>query len=150
MLNKVFLLLLITSSVISADHTDGESALESYLQKNSFPGGVVLQIHSKDHSALKTLICRQKNVLGHILLNHEKDVQALRQKLYEEQLHGQLSVSQWSGCPLPFMPNFVNLVISESSAKVEDREILRVLAPKGTALIGGRMLSKPRPNTIDD
>ena len=129
---------------------DGESALESYLQKNAFPGGVVLQIHAKDHSALKTLIRRQKNVLGHILLNHEKDVHALRQKLYEEQLHGQLSVSQWSGGPLPFVPNFVNLVISESSAEVEDREILRVLAPKGTALIGDRMLSKPRPDTIDD
>ena len=129
---------------------DGESALESYLQSNAFPGGVVLQIHGKDHSPLKTLIRHRENVLGHILLEHEEDVQALRQELYEEQLHGRLSVGQWSGGPLPFIPDFVNLVVSEASVETEDGEILRVLAPHGTALIGDRILSKPRPDTIDD
>ena len=51
---------------------------------------------------------------------------------------------------LPFIDNFVNLLIVERADAVSREEILRMLAPQGTAFIGWEVLVKPRPATMDD
>ncbi|MBM4031904.1 MAG: methyltransferase domain-containing protein [Planctomycetes bacterium] len=51
---------------------------------------------------------------------------------------------------LPYTDNLVNLIVASGECRVPNEEILRVLAPNGVALIGGKKTVKPRPKEIDE
>ena len=80
----------------------------------------------------------------------KSDAETAREKLVEAGVHGKISVGQWQSGTLPFVDNFVNLLIVEQADAVSRDEVLRVLAPKGTAFLGSEILVKPRPETMDD
>jgi len=64
--------------------------------------------------------------------------------------YGPVSIEAFDGENLPYAENMVNLVVCEKGTKIPESEILRVLAPGGVALIGGKKITKPVPSTIDD
>jgi len=56
--------------------------------------------------------------------------------------YGPVSASTWNGEELPYVANFVNLLIDERSGAVDRksvREIERVLAPRGVAMVKGSL-----------
>ncbi len=89
-------------------------------------------------------------MLGHLLVAQEDTAREARETLVAAGLHGKISVGQWQSGTLPFIDNFVNLLIVERGDAVSREEVLRVLAPEGTALLGSEKLVKPRPATMDD
>ena len=115
-----------------------------------FHGGVAVHVHGADASLLQAIEKQCPNLLGQLLVADEKDAGAARETLVAAGLHGKISVGKWKSGTLPFVDNFVNLLIIEQGVAVAKEEILRVLAPEGTAFIGGEMLVKPRPSTMDD
>ena len=96
--------------------------------------------------------CSQQcpNLLGHLLVAQETDARQAREALVAAELHGVISVGQWQSGTLPFIDNFVNLLIVERADTVSREEVLRVLVPEGTAFLGSEILVKPRPATMDD
>ena len=115
-------------------------------------GGVVVELDAKDASILTALCQENPNRLAHALMRSEQDVAATRNALQEAGLHGRITVSTWDGGVIPFVKNFVNLLICPDGNSAPPREeILRVLAPLGVALSGdGEKIVKPRPGDIDD
>jgi len=89
-------------------------------------------------------------MLGHLLVAQKKDASQAREVLVAAGLHGKITVGQWTSGTLPFIDNFVNLLIVDSGSTVSREEIERVLAPEGIALIGTEKTVKPRPATMDD
>ena len=61
-----------------------------------------------------------------------------------------MSVARLTGNALPYADNLVNLLVSEQPTTIPAKEIERVLAPLGVALINGKKTVKPWPSDIDE
>lgn len=127
-----------------------EDRAQTILEQSGFTGGVVVQVHGADASLLRALAEQRPHLLGQLLVAREQDAQRVRETLVAAGSHGKITVGPWQAGTLPFIDNFVNLLIVEEGAGVAREEILRVLAPGGKAFIGAEMLAKPRPATMDD
>ncbi len=99
-------------------------------------------------------------------------VEQARAEIRAQGLYGRVSAIEWDGANLPYVDNFVNLLVVDDAAELTDLEIARVLAPNGVASLrdgnwrfvrglnsAGFSLSseddyvrcrKPRPSEIDD
>jgi len=83
-----------------------------------------------------------------------------REYLRERKLSGPVTVIKWDGKLLPYADNLVSLLVVDSAEGPADSEIMRVLEPKGVAMIrtdrtgssgGGRKRQvKPWPEDIDE
>ncbi len=77
-----------------------------------------------------------------------------RKRLLESGLHAKASVDTFDGKRLPYIDNLVRLLVAEDLADVPRKEVMRVLAPRGVALIGRgedrEKLVKPWPQDIDE
>jgi outer membrane protein assembly factor BamB len=58
-------------------------------------------------------------------------------------------VARYDGRSLPYADNMINLLVADSLGGVPRAEVMRVLTPKGTAIIGGRKTVKLWPDDID-
>ena len=130
---------------------------ESIIAKSNFTGGVAVHVHGADASLLQSIAQQCPAMLGHLLVVQEKDACQAREAIVAAGLHGKLTVGQWASGTLPatpevlpFIDNFVNLLIIDGGIAVSHEEIDRVLAPEGMALIGAEKIIKPRPITMDD
>ncbi|HID23835.1 MAG TPA: hypothetical protein EYP14_15755, partial [Planctomycetaceae bacterium] len=67
-------------------------------------------------------------------------------------MYGPVSVEQFDGSRLPYVDNLIDLVVVSDPGRVPVTEILRVLEPDGKAyfVANGEVVTKPRPQTIDD
>ncbi len=128
----------------------GEDRAQTIIAQSRFGGGVVAHVHGADASLLRSVRQRFPNSLGHLLVAQEDDALRERETLVKAGLHGQITVGQWQSGTLPFVDNFVNLLIIERGDELTRDEILRVLAPEGTALLDSETFVKPRPDTMDD
>ncbi len=127
-----------------------EDRAQTIIDQSQFAGGVVVHVHGDDASLLLAIQQQRPNMLGHLLVAQTDAAHAAREALVAAKLHGKIGVSRWQSGTLPFIDNFVNLLIVEQGDAVSREEILRVLAPKGTALLGSEVIAKPRPATMDD
>lgn len=64
-------------------------------------------------------------------------------------LYGRVSVDTFDGRHLPLVDNSVNLLVADRLDSLPMNEVMRVLAPRGVAMIGGRKTVKPWPDNID-
>jgi outer membrane protein assembly factor BamB len=127
-----------------------EDRVQVILAQSRFTGGVAVHVHGSNAELLRSLQQQCPSVLGHLLVAQDSATRPAREALVAAGLHGTISVGTWQTGTLPFIDNFVNLLIVEPSAAVPREEILRVLAPEGTAVLGTEVLVKPRPTTLDD
>lgn len=88
----------------------------------------------------------------HILQQDREALAAERETIDVWKIAGaRAHASLWSGKTLPYADNLVNLVLCDSSTDVSDAELLRVLQPKGVAIIsdGERSRSLEKPQLVD-
>jgi len=115
-------------------------------------GGLVVHLGCGDGTftaALRT----GENYLIHALDADPENVKKARQTIRSLGLYGPVSVDTFDGKSLPYADNLVNLLVAEDLAGVSRDEVMRVLAPGGTACIqaDGRWTHavKPWPEQID-
>ena len=103
------------------------------------------------------------------LTRDQKLADGLRAAIKQQGLYGKISVDVWDGKDLPFIDNFVNLVVADKSVGLSAAEIQRVLCPGGvycvkggdegplkaaglivTSKDGWTLARKVRPKNIDD
>ncbi len=84
----------------------------------------------------------------------EANVQAARKCIQALGLYGRVSAERWSGKRLPYVDNLINLVVVEELGGAGMGEVMRVLAPRGVALVkrDGQWTRsvKPWPSDIDE
>jgi outer membrane protein assembly factor BamB len=140
----IYLALVISTSSLMAD------TASDLLQKIKFSGGVILHIGS-GNGELSNSLYKSKNTLIYGLEKSASKITKARNAAYDQGISGKVTYSQWNSEFLPFAQNFINLIICEE--KVDQKEIMRVLAPYGTALIKKgntwEKLYKEYPSTMD-
>jgi len=91
---------------------------------------------------------------GYIVQGLDADaanVENAREHIKSLGIYGQVTADTFDGKNLPYTDNLVNLLIaSNSECQVSNEEVMRVLAPRGVAIINGEKITKPWPEDIDE
>lgn len=126
---------------------------EWILQEAGIEGGFVVHLHC-DEAQLTAQIGQGDRYHVQGLCTDPKQVQAARGRLRKEGVYGQVTVGHFEGKNLPYQDDLVNLVVAERLGEVPRREVMRILAPRGVALIKREGVwtktIKPRPEDIDN
>ncbi|MFC1497418.1 PQQ-binding-like beta-propeller repeat protein [Verrucomicrobiota bacterium] len=80
--------------------------------------------------------------LVHCLDTDQKKVDSARKYIQTKGLYGRVSVDIFDGKSLPYADNLVNLLVIDDQIQVSGKEIERVLAPRGTAMVKGDLKPK--------
>ncbi|MHC4804873.1 MAG: outer membrane protein assembly factor BamB family protein, partial [Planctomycetota bacterium] len=116
-------------------------------------GGLVVHIGCGD-GRLTAALRANDSYLVHGLDESAENIEQARKHIQSLNLYGKVSVDRLSGNRLPYIDNLVNLIVSEDLGKIRRNEVMRVLAPNGTAYIKktGKWtkIVKPRPKEIDE
>jgi outer membrane protein assembly factor BamB len=156
LVSKVLLLcvaLLSAAAAAQPESLSGSYPLEAAIQMAQSVSGVCVHLGCGD-GALSAKLAEGKRLLVHGLEADEAKVAAARESLLARDLYGRVAVERWSSLTLPYADNLVNVVFAENPGLVPEAEIMRVLAPRGFALIRQaatwKKLVKPWPATYDE
>ncbi|MDP6542633.1 MAG: PQQ-binding-like beta-propeller repeat protein [Phycisphaerae bacterium] len=127
----------------------GAESAADIIKTSGAKGGVVVHVGCGD-GKLTAALRVNDSYLVHGLDSDPGKVKVARENISAAGGYGMVSVATFDGANLPHAENSVNLVVVSAGFKIPDKEILRALVPGGVALIGGRKLSKPVPDNIDD
>ncbi len=125
-----------------------EAEARVILQATGIRGGLVVHLGCGD-GRLTAALHASDAYLVHGLARDAADVREARAHLRAEGLYGPVSAVHWKGDRLPYADDLVNLVVAENLGGVPMAEVMRVLAPRGVAYIGGQKTVKPWPEGID-
>ena len=113
-------------------------------------GGLIVHLGCGDGRLTAALRINDRYVV-HGLDAEAGNVEKARANILKAGLYGPVSVAHWSDpSRLPYADNLVNLLVAENPGTLPMEEVLRVLAPQGVALIGGKKTVKPRPADLDE
>jgi outer membrane protein assembly factor BamB len=138
----------------AAAHDAWPSELCDEIEAEAAAGGRLI-VHLGCRSADRTAALRSGDRgIVHGLDTDAHEVAKARAHLHSAGLYGRVSVDHYNGKRLPYADNLVNLLVAEVPAQVPMGEVMRVLAPLGTAYVkaGGEWTkrTKPWPADIDE
>ena len=119
------------------------------LTDNGIRGGLVVHVGCDDGE--RTAELRADDAyLVHGLDTSDEDVQQARQYVQSLGLYGKVTIDRFDGRQLPYVDNLVNLIVVDKQGELSTDEILRVLAPRGVAILGDKKLVKAVPDEVDE
>jgi hypothetical protein len=135
--------------LVAAALQDGASEI---LREAGVDAGLAVHLGTTD-GRLEIELTHGGRVLVHGLALDDQALAEARKRIQARGLYGLASVERARTLdPLPYADNLVTLMVVDAAAP--EREVLRVLAPKGVALVrkdgGVRKYVKPRPKEMDD
>ncbi|MBL9131910.1 MAG: PQQ-binding-like beta-propeller repeat protein [Verrucomicrobiaceae bacterium] len=146
-MKRLALLLLALSPSLFADEAS------DILAQSGVKGGIVVHVGCGDASVTQKLRANESYQVQGLTKDADK-VPAIRDSLHKAGVSGAVAVSEWNAKHLPYIENYVNLLVIEDAAAVSREEIDRVLTPLGVAMIkkGGawEKITKPWPKDMDE
>jgi hypothetical protein len=145
---KRFLTCLLLSSSLLAD----EAA--DVLSQSGVKGGIVVHVGCGDGKVTQALRASERyQVQG--LTQDAAALPGIRETIHQAGKYGPVAVDSWDGQHLPYIENYVNLLVVEDAAAVAKAEIDRVLTPLGVAMLrkaggGWDKIVKPWPKGMDE
>jgi outer membrane protein assembly factor BamB len=131
-------------AVSGTAHTDEAQRI---LKEAGVTGGLVIHIGCGDGQLTAALRANDRLVVQGL----DADVTKARETIQAAGLYGPVSAEQWNGGALPYADNLARLVVVSASAdSVPPKEVIRVLCPGGVAMIAGKKIVKPWPETLDE
>ena len=126
---------------------------KSLIEQSGVKGGFVVHQGTKDgERTAKFRLNERYQVQG--LTKDSSALPAIRKAIAKSGAYGPVSADQFHGGPLPYIDNLVNLIVADDTFGVSDEEFLRVLAPRGVALVKSgdkiRRIEKTWPSNIDE
>ncbi len=126
---------------------------DEILKETNVQGGLIVHIDSND-GKLTTELHPNDRYIVQGFDSSKKDIEQSRKYIKSKNLYGRVSVEHRDSSSLPFIDNFVTLVVSESLGKVSMDEVMRVLEPNGIAYIktgsDWKKTIKPRSEKLGD
>ena len=123
------------------------------VRQSGVKGGLIVHVGSSSPEGIAAMRLNERYMV-HGLNVDAQAVQKAREVLHGRGLYGPVSVEHFDGKSLPYIENFVNLIVVEGEAAISEKELLRALVPEGIALVhrdgAWKKLVKPRPEEIDD
>ena len=118
------------------------------LDATGVTGGLVVHLGCGDGRLTAALRAGDAYVV-HGLDADAASVAKARATIHGLGLYGDVSVDHWAGDRLPYADNLVNLLVADDLGGVPVADVMRILAPNGVALVGGKKTVKPYPKTMD-
>lgn len=123
------------------------------LSQSGVKGGIVVHVGCGDASTTQKLRANSAyQVQG--LTKDVAGVLAIRENLHKAGVSGAVAVESWNTKHLPYIENYVNLLVVEDAASVAKEEIDRVLTPLGVAMVrkagGWDKIVKAWPKGMDE
>ena len=147
------LALLLVSASSRAVGDDSAAAAQELLDASGVQGGLVVHLGCGD-GVLTAALRANERYLVHGLDRDASNVARAREVIRDQGLAEAVSVETMAGDRLPYTDNLVNLIVVENGQEVPESELLRVLSPRGVALIRDgndwRQVVKPLPKEIDE
>jgi len=112
-------------------------------------GGLIVHIGCGDGRTTAALRVNERFIVQGLDTDRAA-VETAREHIRTLGLYGPVTANTFDGRHLPYVGNFVNLVVAERLGAVPIAEVMRVLVPNGVALIGGKKTVKPWPKAIDE
>ncbi|MFN0077372.1 MAG: PQQ-binding-like beta-propeller repeat protein [Prosthecobacter sp.] len=145
---KRFLLsFLLSSSLLADDAAD-------LIAQSGVKGGIVVHVGCGDGKLTQALQVNERyQVQG--LTQDATTVPGVREVIHQAGKYGAVAVESWDGTHLPYIENYVNLLVVEDAAAVSNEEIDRVLTPLGVAMVrkaggGWEKITKAWPKGMDE
>ena len=143
--------LIMSVAVLGANHVvhgaTRAADAKQILKKAGVTGGLVIHVGCGDGQLTAAL--RAEN--GFVVQGLDKDVSKARATILKAGLYGPVSAVSWDGSNLPYADNLARLVVvSKTAGKVPQKEVMRVVCPGGVAMIAGKKIVKPWPETLDE
>ena len=132
----VFLQLATVCSAADMVVAEAADLARGILSSTGVQGGLVVHVNCGD-GTLTASLCASDAYLVHGLTDSSQDLDKARATIRKKRLYGRVSVDLLAGKTLPYIDNSVNLLVGDRTAGIAEREILRVLVPRGVALIFG-------------
>ncbi len=139
-------LLLMVLPALLAWSVRAEPAVPGHSDAARMSGGLVVHVGDDPEVTASLGLNDRFRVQG----LYRDGVAEAREAIAAKGLYGRVSVAAWEGKALPYSDNLVNLLVVDAGTKVDRHEVLRVLAPRGVAIIGEKKIVKPVPADIDD
>ncbi len=140
---RMLSLLVVTLTAAPARADVADQARASGVQ-----GGLVVHLGCGDGRETAKLLLDDRFCV-HGLDTDEANVRRARAHLQSRGIYGLVSVGLFDGKRLPYVDDLVNLLITDDLGDVLEAELMRVLAPNGVAVVGGRKRVKPWPDDVD-
>ena len=122
------------------------------LSQSGVKGGIMVHVGCGDGTVTQKLRANDSYQVQGLTKEADK-VPAIRDSIYKAGVSGAVAISEWNGKHLPYIENYVNLLVVEDAA-VSKEEIDRVLTPLGVAMIkkGGawEKITKAWPKDMDE
>lgn len=128
----IVIFLVCTVNMSAADRDDVSHVARKLLTYCETSGGLIVHLGGGDGS-LTAALGADNNYLVHRLAGDAATVDAARRHLQSLGIYGRVSVDQFHGEQLPYADNLVNLFVVEDPGPVDESEVMRVVAPLGTA-----------------
>ncbi|MHC4402990.1 MAG: class I SAM-dependent methyltransferase, partial [Planctomycetota bacterium] len=133
----------------SSQQDDAGQSAQQILKAAGVAGGLIVHLGCGDGSETADMLLGS-SYLVHGLDTSGDNVAKARAYLRSKNLYGSVSVAQYDGKTLPYGDNIVNLIVAGTLGDVPAEEAMRVLAPLGAMVVGGKKTVKPWPKNIDD
>jgi len=148
--------LVLAASVLGISQLAAAGLAGDILKATGVKGGLIVHLGCKD-GKLTAALRANDSYLVHGLARDARDVAAARAHIRSRKLGGKppgplagVSVARFDGRRLPYVDNLVNLLVADELGGVTMEEVMRVLAPRGVAIVGGKMTVKKVPAQIDE
>lgn len=132
--------------------TAGADSAGDIVTKSGVKGGLVVHLGCQDGELTAGLRLNDRYVVQGLDTN-PRNVAAARTNFRKAGLYGSISAELYDGRNLPYVDNFVNLLVVSLPVEVPRSEILRVLVPNGVACINSgqqwEKVVKPWPPEMD-
>ncbi|MHC4298140.1 MAG: outer membrane protein assembly factor BamB family protein [Planctomycetota bacterium] len=150
---SVILTILLACSLAIAQPPTAKRQARRILAECNLKGGMIVHIGC-GNGDLTAALGADDRYLVHGLDRSDSNVANARRNLQSLGVYGAISIDKLDGATLPYIDNFVNLIVSEDLGGVPMSEVMRVLCPNGTAYIRNNgkwtKIVKTRPKEIDE
>jgi len=141
-------------AIASQIHAAPAEPPAAMLEASGFEGGLVVHIGCGDGKQTAA-IGAGKPALVHGLDTDPANIARARASFQSQQINGRVSADLFDGEHLPYSDNLVNaIVVSDAASRVSKAELMRVLAPGGSAWSltgkGWRKETKAWPDELDE
>ncbi|MBT3193382.1 MAG: PQQ-binding-like beta-propeller repeat protein, partial [Verrucomicrobia bacterium] len=123
--------------------------ISDVVRESGVKAGVVVHLGCGDGRETGAMLLSDR-LLVQGLDRDASNVAKARDYLSGKGIYGKVTVSHFDGKRLPYADNLVNLIVADALGDVPRAEVLRVLAPLGSAIISGKRIAKPWPKEIDE
>jgi len=146
----VFVIYLVYALPVAlAQPIDAEHKARQILDVAGVKGGLIVHVGCGD-GKLTAALHANDSFFVHGLDTDSDNIAKARAYIHSENLYGPVSVAMYDGKTLPYGDNIVNLIVADELGDVSTEEAMRVLAPLGVMVVGGRKTVKSWPEDIDD